>query len=35
LGAIVGVAIITALAFGGMLAGLEALQHIGQNIFPV
>jgi hypothetical protein len=29
----VGVAIITALAFGAMLAGLHALQDLGQNIF--
>jgi len=28
-----GVAIITALAFGAMLAGLQALQDLGRNIF--
>jgi hypothetical protein len=31
----VGVAIITALAFGAMLAGLHALQDLGKTIFPV
>jgi hypothetical protein len=33
LSAIVGLAIITALAFGAMLAGLHALQDLGRNIF--
>jgi hypothetical protein len=28
-GAIVGVAVVTALAFGAMLAGLHALQELG------
>jgi hypothetical protein len=29
----VGVAIITALAFGAMLAGLQALQDLGRTFF--
>jgi hypothetical protein len=32
LGAIGGIAILTALAFGGMLAGLHALQEFALNL---
>jgi hypothetical protein len=33
LGAIVGIAIATAIAFGGMLAGLHALTDLGHALF--
>jgi hypothetical protein len=33
MGAIVGIAVITALAFGGMLAGLHALSDLGRTFF--
>jgi len=33
MGAIVGIAIITALAFGGMLAGLHELSDLGRTFF--
>jgi hypothetical protein len=31
-GAIVGIAIVTALAFGAMLAGLQALQQLARSL---